>query len=117
MKSSLTNRIRIQHILDAIAEVETYLDSVSYSDFLLNSEKRFATLKQIEIIGEACVRITSDLKHKHPEIPWREINGFRNIAVHEYFGIDLRLVWEIASNDLPVLKKEFLAVLEELPPE
>lgn len=62
MKGLLTDQVRIQHILDAISEVEGYLHNVSFAEFLVNSEKRFATIKQIEIIGEACNRISTDLK-------------------------------------------------------
>lgn len=61
MKGQLTDKIRIQHILDAISEIEVYLTSVSFEDFLANSEKRFATIKQIEIIGEACNHISNEL--------------------------------------------------------
>jgi uncharacterized protein with HEPN domain len=83
MRGPLTDSVRIFHILDAISEVESYLKGVSIHDFLGNSEKRFATIKQIEIVGEACNRITQDLKDKHREIKWQEINGFRNISIHE----------------------------------
>ena len=89
MKGQLTDKIRIQHILDAITEVEKYLSGVSYEEFLVNSEKRFATVKQIEIIGEACNHITPELKqnhrncmetnnriqkHFHSRIFWRELS-------------------------------------------
>lgn len=60
MKKELTDKVRISHVLDAIGEVEKYLNGVPYSDFLSNSEKRFATIKQVEIIGEACNRISKD---------------------------------------------------------
>lgn len=82
MKEQLTDSVRVRHILDAIREVENYLADVTYQDFQSNSEKRFATIKQIEIIGEACNHITADLKLLHTEIAWRSINGFRNISVH-----------------------------------
>ena len=62
MKKELTDKVRISHVLDAIGEVETYLKGVSFEDFLDNSEKRFATIKQIEIIGEACNRMTMSFK-------------------------------------------------------
>ena len=77
MKGKITDKIRIQHILDAIKEIDVYLTSVSFEDFLANSEKRFATIKQIEIIGEACNHLSNELKQTHPEIEWRQINGFR----------------------------------------
>jgi uncharacterized protein with HEPN domain len=79
---------------------------VSYDDFLSSSEKRFATIKQVEIIGEACNRISRGFKDRHPDIRWKEINGFRNISIHEYFGVDYQMVWEIAQIDLPVLKMQ-----------
>jgi uncharacterized protein with HEPN domain len=114
MKGQMTDKIRIQHILDAIAETEKYLAGISFESFLSNSEKRFATIKQIEIIGEACNHITQKIKQEHPEIQWNSINGFRNISVHEYFGVNFHIVWEIAKNDLPVLKARFIEILQTL---
>src|SRR5258707_1827273 len=99
MTGPLTDHERVRHILDAINEVEHYLIGVTFEQFLSNSEKRFATTKQIEIVGEACNKITPDLKVAHPEVAWRPINGFRNISIHEYFGVNFELVWEIAIND------------------
>jgi uncharacterized protein with HEPN domain len=114
MKGSMTDKLRVQHILEAIAETEKYLVGASLENFLANSEKRFATIKQIEIIGEACNYITDALKQSHPEIEWSPIKGFRNISIHEYFGVNFQIVWEIATNDLPVLRKQFTTILKEL---
>jgi uncharacterized protein with HEPN domain len=114
MKGQLTDKIRIQHILDAIAETENYLINSNFENFISNSEKRFATIKQIEIIGEACNHLTNELKQQHTEIEWLQINGFRNISIHEYFGIDFNIVWDIAKNDLPVLKQKFTEILKEI---
>jgi len=114
MKGKLGDAIRLQHILDAIEAVEIYLHHVSKEQFLENSEKHFATIKQIEIIGEACNKLTNDLKSANQSIPWRGIIGFRNLTTHEYFGIDLQLVWEIAKNDLPDLKKKMQTILNSL---
>jgi uncharacterized protein with HEPN domain len=107
MKGPEADLLRIQHILDAIAEIETYLDAVSKIDFMANSEKRFATIKQIEIIGEACNMLSDNFKIAHPEIAWKPIRSFRNISIHEYFGVNFQIVWEIATYDLPILKKQF----------
>jgi len=111
MKGKLGDKVRLQHILDAIKEVEIYLENVAYDQFLQNSEKRFATIKQIEIIGEACNALSDELKVQYPAIPWKAIVGFRNVSIHEYFGVNLQLVWEIAENDLPVLKQEMKMML------
>ncbi|NJM24200.1 MAG: DUF86 domain-containing protein [Bacteroidia bacterium] len=114
MRGRLPDKVRVQHILDAIAEVEKYITDISLEVFLENSEKRYATIKQIEIIGEACNNITSELQEVHHEIQWRLIRGFRNISIHEYFGVNFHIVWEIATNDLPVLKEQFNTVLKDL---
>jgi uncharacterized protein with HEPN domain len=104
MKGPLNDQIRVKHILDAISEVETYIAGVSLQEFLANSEKRFATTKQIEIIGEACNYLSAELKKNHDSIEWRPIIAFRNISIHEYFGVNFKIVWEIATIDLPILK-------------
>ena len=70
MKPPLSDELRVLHILDAIKEIESYLHDVSKDDFLANSEKRFATIKQLEIIGEACTRISPTIKGKYPEVEW-----------------------------------------------
>jgi uncharacterized protein with HEPN domain len=114
MKGRLGDKVRLQHILDAINEVEIYLLNVSYEQFLGNSEKRFATIKQIEIIGEACNALSAELKEQYPAVPWKSIIGFRNISIHEYFGVNLQLVWEIAKNDLPGLKDKMHMIFVNL---
>jgi uncharacterized protein with HEPN domain len=92
--------------------VESYLRNASLDEFLANSEKRFATIKQIEIIGEACARISSPVKDKYPEIEWKNIVGFRNISIHEYFGVNFQIVFQITQNDLPTLKQQFTTILD-----
>ncbi len=114
MKGRLGDKVRCMHVLDAIDEIETYLHNISYEQFLDNSEKRFATIKQIEIIGEACNAITDELKLANSLVPWRQIVGFRNISIHEYFGVNLQVVWEIAKNDLPFLKEKIAAILTSI---
>lgn len=114
MKNKLGDKIRIQHILDAIQEIETYLSSADLPIFLENSMMRFACIKQMEIVGEASKHITEELKSKFPEIEWSQIIGMRNVFAHEYFGIDSCLVWEIIKKDLPVLKSKMEAILRSL---
>lgn len=109
----MIDKTRVLHIIEAIGEIENYLNGVSYDDFLGNSEKRFATIKQIEIIGEACNALTTEFKNAPPEIDWKPIRGFRNISIHEYFAVNFHIVWEIAQNDLPVLKGQFNTTLSD----
>lgn len=114
MKQPLSDELRVRHVLDAIGEIQSYLQNVSLEGFLANSEKRFATIKQIEIIGEACARISPTIKEKHTEVEWKNIVGFRNISIHQYFGVNFQIVWQIAQNDLPVLKLQFAKILIEI---
>ena len=84
MKGQITDQVRIRHIPDAIVEVENYLQHITYDQYLVSSEKRFATIKQIEIFGEDCNHISDAIKQENEDIDWRSINGFRNISIHVF---------------------------------
>lgn len=102
---------RLGHILDAIAEIESYLTGVGLDAFSTSSMMRFATVKQLEIIGEASNFLTVATKAASRNIEWRKIIGLRHILVHEYFGIDTALVWQIVQYDLPVFKQQVQQLL------
>lgn len=95
---------RLGHILDAIAEIESYTANIQIKDFLANSMMRFASIKQIEIIGEAANYITPETKTLFSDVEWKQIIGMRHILIHEYFGVDANLVWQVIVSDIPVLK-------------
>ena len=114
MQSELGDKIRLTHILDAIEEIETYLLGIEFPIFIKNSMMRFACIKQMEIIGEASNHISDELKSKFTIIEWSQIIGMRNVFVHEYFGIDSNLVWEIIKKDIPELKEKIKTVLESI---
>ena len=114
MRSELGDKIRLQHILDAIEEIEKYLVAIDLSIFLENSMMRFACIKQMEIVGEASNHLSVELKSKFSNIEWVQIVGMRNVFAHEYFGIDSRLVWEIIKNDIPELKVKIELILKSL---
>ena len=106
------DKIRLLHILDAIQEIEAYLDNQSFPTFIENSMMKFACVKQLEIIGEACNHISPQLQQQLQEIEWKQIIGMRNLFVHEYFGIDSNIVWDIIQNDIPDLKTKILSILD-----
>lgn len=114
MQGKLGNKARLQHILDAIIEVENYLLNTNFSGFIENSMMRFACIKQMEIIGEASNYISEEIKSKFSTIEWAQIVGMRNIFVHEYFGVDSKIVWEIIKDDLPDLKEKIIEILNSL---
>ncbi|EOZ93743.1 hypothetical protein A33Q_3689 [Indibacter alkaliphilus LW1] len=88
MKGKIGDPQRISHILEAIQEIENYINGVDFLSFSKNSMIRFATIKQLEIIGEAANHLTHEFKLKTSDISWREIVSLRNVLVHEYFGVD-----------------------------
>ena len=114
MRSELGDKIRLQHIIDAIDEIHKYLIAADLSVFLENSMMRFACIKQMEIIGEASNHLSAELKSKFSDIEWAQIVGMRNVFAHEYFGVDSSLVWEIIKNDIPELKEKIEHILKSI---
>ena len=112
--NALSDRIRLLHILDAISEIESYLKNVDLEAFTDSSLIRNATLMQIQIIGEATSHLSEFLKSQFPDIEWKQIRSTRNIIAHEYFGIDFEIVWNIASDKLPLFKQQVQQILERI---
>lgn len=115
MRGSLGDKLRLLHILESIQEIESYVGEADIGTFLSNSMMRFACIKQMEIIGEASRHISEDVKRRFSEVEWAQIIGMRNVFVHEYFGIDSLLVWDIICNDLPEFKGRIEKIIEEIP--
>lgn len=114
MKGKISDNSRLQHILDAIYEVENYTRTITIDEFSRSSEKKFASVKQLEIIGEAAGKITKETKSGHPEVERTKIIALRNILVHEYYVIDENIVWNIITKDLPELKKQIIFLANKL---
>ena len=108
MRNKISDNIRVQHILDAIQEIENYIDGVD-SEFFLNNSMMFnATLRQLEIIGEAANGLTEDFLQETEDIPWARIIGLRNLIIHEYSGIDDITIWNVVKINLPDLKQKLV---------
>ena len=104
----------INHILDAIKDIEESLKGITKNQFIKNKDVREANIRRIEIIGEAVKNISKSLKDKHQEIKWKEIAGTRDKMIHHYFGVDLNIVWDIIKINLPDLKNKILKIKKEL---
>ena len=89
---------------------QRYADGFSRAELADNDEKLSAILYQIVIIGEATKRLSAEFRQQHPEIPWREIAGMRNVIVHEYDQLDLDVIFDVIENKLP----ELIALLRPL---
>jgi uncharacterized protein with HEPN domain len=101
-------------ILIAPRDATEFLEGVTWAGFSANRMLQLATTRCLEIIGEAAAKVSVETRHAHPSIPWQSMIGIRNRLVHEYFQVDLQVVWDTVRNDLPGL----LDLIEPLvPPE
>ena len=73
----------------------------------------YAVVKNIEILGEASNMLTEEFRQAHPQTPWKQVNGLRNYIVHEYFQVDNNVVWDVITNDLPILEQQIKEYLIE----
>lgn len=106
------NIVYLQHILESIEKIEKYLKEVSFDAFTQNEMMVGATVRELEIIGEAASKIDKTIKEKYLDLPWNEMVGMRHRLIHEYFGVDVGVVWETCQSDLFDLKEKILLVIE-----
>lgn len=100
------------HISEAINKILEYSLNVEYKDFKDNSILQDAIIRQFAIIGEAANNIDGPYRESHPEIPWRKMTDLRNVLIHEYFGVNMDIVWKTIQDDLPELEKQISDLLE-----
>ena len=96
-------RLYSADILDSGSAILEFVKGLSFEEFNRDRKTYSAVIREFEIIGEAAGKLPDNLKQKHPDIEWQDIKDFRNLLMHEYFGIDLEIVWKIVRDDLPGL--------------
>jgi uncharacterized protein with HEPN domain len=107
-------QLLLEDILEATIKILSYTREMDFDDFLKDEKTIDAVVRNFEIIGEAANRVPEDFKSDHPEIEWRRIIGFRNRIIHEYFGIDYKLVWKIRNENISELKDFIEQAIEDL---
>ncbi len=95
--------VRLRHMLDAARRAIEFMQGRAKSDLESDEQLSLAVVRLLEILGEAAKNVSEDLRKDHPDIPWRQIAGPRDRLIHGYFDVDLDIVWQIISTDLPVL--------------
>jgi uncharacterized protein with HEPN domain len=96
----------VEDIWEAIEKIQRYVAGLDHDTFIKDDKTIDSVVRNLEIIGEAANRLPEDFRARHPEIEWRKIIGLRNRIVHDYFNIDVEIVWEIIKKDLPNLKSK-----------
>jgi len=105
--------VYLRHILDAITRIEEYTCGVDEQAFRDRTLIQDGVIRQLEILGEAVKHLPVALREKHPDIPWQDIAGARDMLSHHYFGVSLDEVWLMVERDIPVLKAQVIAILSE----
>ena len=109
------DRIYLLHARDAIQHIVDYT-AAGKDGFFSDRKTQDAVVRNLEIIGEASKRVSVTLKEAHPDIAWKPIAGMRDKLIHDYFGINLQLVWDAVVRDLPDLKRKIDLLLKDLGP-
>ena len=113
MRERSRDKNRLEHMLQAIERICRYTKGKNFEDFIADDMMYYAVVKNIEILGEASNRLTEEFRQAHPKTPWKQVNGMRNYIVHEYFQVDNNVVWDVITNDLPVLEQQIKEYLTE----
>lgn len=103
MRDQLKDPDRLAHILEAIKNVNSFMKDKSPEDLQEDKILYFAVIKNVEIVGEAAYKLSKEFKEEHPEIPWRLIEKMRHIMVHGYYKISIPILYNVYSEDLPLL--------------
>ncbi|KUK79696.1 MAG: Uncharacterized protein XD95_0201 [Microgenomates bacterium 39_7] len=106
-----TPTIYLLHIRDSINQIEEYVADYTYEQFVSDKKTQDAVIRQLEIIGEATSNLEESFKKQTSEIPWREISDFRNVLAHEYWDVDLAIVWKTVHEDVGTLKTALLSFI------
>jgi uncharacterized protein with HEPN domain len=112
MKRTIT--LYLNDILEAVSMIEEYTRGLDKSNFEKDRKVQDAVVRRFEIIGEATKNIPNTFRMKYPEIPWRDLAGFRDVLIHGYFGVDVNRVWGVIEDYLPKLKSQLAEIMESM---
>jgi uncharacterized protein with HEPN domain len=107
--------LRVADILVAINDVEDFVSGMDFESFTHDRKTVNAVIRALTVIGEAANHVPNDIADLHPEIPWADMRDMRNVVVHEYFGVDARVLWDTAHDDLPPLVTPLRSLVSEQP--
>lgn len=104
----------LRDIIVSIDDISDFIGGMSFDEFKRDKKTVNAVVRSIEIIGEATKKIRESLKDGHKEVPWKKMAGMRDKLIHEYFGVDVEILWKTLKDDVPPLKQPVQGILESL---
>jgi uncharacterized protein with HEPN domain len=107
------DRQRLEDILQALDKIAEMIGNSSEEAFFADEPARDAVAYRLAVVGEACSRLTADIRSKYPTVPWNKAISLRNIVVHDYFGVDWEVIWDTARFSAPPLREQIAAILAE----
>ena len=100
----------IEDLWEAVEKVERYTSGFDHDRFVQDEKTIDSVVRNFEIIGEAAGKLPLEFRDRHPEIPWKKIVGLRHRIVHDYFDIDIEIIWQILERDIPAFKQNLLLI-------
>ncbi|MDI6788484.1 MAG: DUF86 domain-containing protein [Planctomycetota bacterium] len=103
----------LEDILKSINNIKDFTKGLTYKDFVKDEKTSLAVIKSIEIIGEAVKKVPNSIKNKYPDVEWKKISGMRDILVHEYFGVDMKILWRVIRRRIASLGTIIRTVIQK----
>ena len=113
MKNDLIILDYLNDILDSIISIKEFLTNVSYDSFQKDKKTQYAVIRALEIIGEASKKIPTEIREVYSDIPWRSMTGMRDKLIHDYFGVDIEVVWNTANDKILSLESEIKGIISD----
>jgi len=106
-------KVYFEDILEAISKIRLYTEHLLLQTFSDDSKTLDAVVRNLEVIGEAVKKVPEDIRLRYPDVEWKKIASLRDVLIHEYFGVDREMIWDIIQNKLPLLEKQIKQILNE----
>lgn len=107
-------KLYLQDILEGIEVIEIYVQGITYAEFSCDRKTQDAVIRNLQILGEAAKGIPDEIRAKFSTVNWQRIAGLRDILIHQYFAVDLEIIWNIITDKLPQLKKQVHVIFRDL---